>query len=95
MRYILYLVTLLQREATNDDRNPDEGYEGDKGESSECDDEDNDDDDDDRENNEKHISNYNQVDIEVDSNGNDAQYDINDGRDELSINSTFSLLSDL
>ncbi|KAK7570848.1 hypothetical protein V3481_018943 [Fusarium oxysporum f. sp. vasinfectum] len=95
MRYVLYLVTLLQREGTNYDRNPDEGCDGDDDERGDSDYEDDDDDEDDRRTDEKHINEYDRVEAEVHSNANDAHYDMNDGRDESSINSTFYLSSGL
>ncbi|KAH7459229.1 hypothetical protein FOMA001_g20149 [Fusarium oxysporum f. sp. matthiolae] len=93
MRHVLYLVTLLQREGTNYDRNPDEGCDGDDDERGDSDYED--DDEDDRRTDEKHINEYDLVETEVHSNGNDAHYDMNDGRNESSINSTFCLSSGL
>ncbi|ENH73681.1 hypothetical protein Focb16_v005400 [Fusarium oxysporum f. sp. cubense] len=95
MRHVLYLVTLLQREGTNYDRNPDEGCDGDDDERGDSDYEDDDDDEDDRRTDEKHINEYDRVETEVHSNGNDAHYDMNDGRNESSINSTFCLSSGL
>jgi hypothetical protein len=95
MRHILYLVTLLQREATNYNWNLDEGCEGDEDKPSDSEYEDDDDDEDDRETDEKHINECDQVETENHSNGNNAHSGANGGRDELSINSTFSLPSGL
>jgi hypothetical protein len=95
MRHVLYLVTLLQREVTNYDSNPDEECDGDDDELTDSDYENDDGDEDDRGRDEKHINEYDRVETEVHSNGNDAHYDMNDGRDKSYINSTFSLQSGL
>lgn len=95
MRHILYLVTLLQREATNYNWNLDEGCEGDEDDPSDSEYEEDDDDEDDRETDEKHINECDQAETENQSNRNNAHYGANDGRDESSINSTFSLPSGL
>ncbi|KAH7231402.1 uncharacterized protein BKA55DRAFT_696320 [Fusarium redolens] len=90
MRHILYLVTLLQRDATNYDWNPDEGCEGDGDEPSDCDDEVEDEEEDDHGTDEDYINEYDRVETEIHSNGNDEYHDMNDGEDDLPVDPTFS-----
>ncbi|SPJ88777.1 uncharacterized protein FTOL_12671 [Fusarium torulosum] len=93
MHHILYLVTLLQREATSYDWIMDEGYEGDEDEPSDCADEEEEEDDDGID--EECINEYDRFETGIHSNGNDEYYDMNDDEDESSVDPTFSLPSGL
>ncbi|KAF4332408.1 hypothetical protein FBEOM_13794 [Fusarium beomiforme] len=93
MRYILYLVALLQREAESSNLNLDQGSEEEEDEPSD-DDGDEDEDEDSVEANDEYIREYDRVETENYFNKNDKYHDIHD-EDELSVNSTFSLPSGL
>jgi hypothetical protein len=95
MRHILYLVALLQREAEISNWNLDEAHEEDEDGPSNCNDAVEDEDEDGGGIDEEGINEYGRVEAENHSNENDKYCDMNDGKDESSVDPAFPLPSGL